>query len=62
MNSTNVMSCQGHRLLQIGVSLLMFSSLEGFAIPYFSAPRPGLSTHTLSALQGVLLLALGWFG
>jgi hydroxylaminobenzene mutase len=56
------MSCQGHRLLQIGVSLLMFSSLEGFAIPYFSAPRPGLSTHTLSALQGVLLLALGWFG
>lgn len=59
MNSTNMMSRQGHRLLQIGVSLLVFSSLEGFAIPYFSAPRLGLSAHTLSALQGILLLALG---
>jgi hydroxylaminobenzene mutase len=36
-----------------------FSSLEGFAIPYFASPRLGLSAHTLSALQGVLLLALG---
>jgi len=50
---------QGHRLLQIGVVLLVVSSLEGFAIPYLAAPRLGLSAHTLSALQGVLLLALG---
>jgi hydroxylaminobenzene mutase len=50
---------QGHRLLQIGVVLFLFSSFEGFAIPYLAAPRLGLSVHTLSALQGVLLLALG---
>ena len=50
---------QGQRLLQIGVGLLLFASFEGFVIPYFAAPRLGLSAHTLSALQSVLLLALG---
>ncbi|MFL5495318.1 MAG: hypothetical protein ACJ8DC_13115 [Gemmatimonadales bacterium] len=59
MNASSMLSRQGHRLLQIGVALLVFSSLEGFAIPYFAAPRLGLSAHTLSALQGVLLLTLG---
>lgn len=60
MNSSKVRSRQGHRLLQTGVSLLVFSSFEGFAIPYLAAPRLGLSVRTLSALQGVLLLALGF--
>jgi hydroxylaminobenzene mutase len=50
---------QGQRLLQIGVGLLLFASFEGFVIPSFAAPRLGLSAHTLSALQSVLLLALG---
>ena len=50
---------QGQRLLQIGVGLLLFASFEGFVIPLFAAPRLGLSAHTLSALQSVLLLALG---
>jgi len=59
MNASNTRSRQGHRLLQIGVALLLFSSFEGFAIPHLAAPRLGLSAHTLSALQGVLLLALG---
>ncbi|MER9892325.1 hypothetical protein NKJ40_09485 [Mesorhizobium sp. M0119] len=59
MNASNTLSRQGHRLLQIGVALLLFSSFEGFAIPYLAAPRLGLSAHTLSALEGVLLLALG---
>ena len=59
MNSSPLLSRQGHRLLQIGVALFLFSSFEGFVIPYFAAPRLGLSAHTLSALQGVLLLALG---
>jgi (hydroxyamino)benzene mutase len=59
MNSSPLLSRQGHRLLQIGVALFVLSSLEGCAIPYFAAPRLGLSAHTLSALQGVLLLALG---
>ena len=54
-----MLSRQGHRLIQIGVALLLFCSFEGFAIPYVAAPRLGLSVHTLSAMQSVLLLALG---
>ncbi len=50
---------QSQRLLQIGAGLLLFASFEGFVIPYFGAPRLGLSAHTLSALQSVLLLVLG---
>lgn len=50
---------QSQRLLQTGVGLLLFASLEGFVIPYAAAPRLGLSVHTLGALQSVLLLALG---
>ena len=59
MNASNLLSRQGHRLLQVGVGLFLFSSVEGFVIPYFPEPRLGLSVHTLSALQGVILLALG---
>lgn len=58
-DSSSLLPLQGHRLLQIGVALLVFSSFEGFAIPYAASPRLGLSVHTLSALQAVLLLALG---
>lgn len=46
-------------MLQVGVSLFVFAALEGFVIPVFPVPRLGLSVHTLSALQGVMLLGLG---
>jgi hydroxylaminobenzene mutase len=46
-------------MLQIGVSLFVFSAVEGFVIPNVPAPRLGLSVHTLSALQGVMLLGFG---
>jgi (hydroxyamino)benzene mutase len=59
MDTTALLSRQGHRLLQIGVALLLFTSLEGFAIPYVTAPALGRSVHTLSALLAVLLLAFG---
>jgi hydroxylaminobenzene mutase len=49
----------GHRLLQLGIALFLFSSVDGFAIPFLASPRIGLSVHTLSALQGVMLLAIG---
>jgi hydroxylaminobenzene mutase len=55
----DILTRQSQRLLQIGIGLLLFASFEGFVIPYFAAPRLGLSAHTLSALQSVLLLALG---
>jgi len=56
--STNL-SRHSQRLLQIGAALLLYSFFEGFAIPYFASPRIGLSVHTLSALEAVLLLVLG---
>src|SRR5438445_34738 len=52
MNASNTRSRQGHRLLQIGVALLLFSSFEGFAIPHLAAPLLGLSGSTLRALEG----------
>jgi hydroxylaminobenzene mutase len=55
----NTLSRQSQRLLQIGAALLLFASFEGFVIPYFAAPHLALSAHTLSALQSVLLLAVG---
>ena len=59
MAPSNMLSRQGHRLLQIGVALFLFTSFEGFAVPYFAVPNLGRSVHTLSAFSGVLLLALG---
>jgi (hydroxyamino)benzene mutase len=53
------LSRQGRRLLQIGVILILYSSVEGFVIPYFGSPRIGLSVHSLGALEAVLILALG---
>jgi hydroxylaminobenzene mutase len=34
---------QGHRLLQLGVALFLFTSFEGFVIPYFAVPNLGRS-------------------
>ena len=59
MNASKILSRQGDRLLQVGIGLFLFSSLEGFTIPYFAVPNLGLSVHTLSGLPGVLVLALG---
>ena len=50
---------QGHRLLQVGVALFLFTSFEGFAVSHFTVPNLGRSVHTLSAFSGVLLLTLG---
>jgi hydroxylaminobenzene mutase len=60
MNASNtLLSRQGQYLLQIGIILIFYSSFDGFAIPFLNSPRIGLSVHTLSALQGVFLLAQG---
>ena len=61
MNSSNMLSRQGHRMLQIGIALFVFSGLEGFAIPRLPSPPLGRSVHTLSGLQGVMMLTLGLF-
>ena len=59
MNTTLLLQHQGQRLLQLGMALLLYSSLDGFVIPVLASPRIGLSVHTLSALQAVLFLAIG---
>lgn len=59
MKTSGLLQPQSQRLLQLGVALLLYSSFDGFAIPFLASPRIGLSVHTLSALQAVLLLALG---
>jgi hydroxylaminobenzene mutase len=59
MNASNASLHQGHRLLQIGVALFLFTSFEGFAIPFFAIPLLGRSAHSLSALFGVILISLG---
>lgn len=58
MTSPTLLS-QGHRLIQVGVVLFLFTSFQGFAVPYFAAPTLGRSVHTLSGFTGVLLLAMG---
>ena len=62
MDIPRVLERQRQRLFQIGMGLLVYSSLDGFAIPYLGSPRIGLSVHTLSAYQGVLLLTQGFCG
>src|SRR5215467_5027893 len=60
MNGSNaLLSRQSQRLLQLGIVFILYSSLDGVAIPFLASPRIGLSVHTLSALQGVFLLAAG---
>ncbi len=59
MSASSLLSRQGHRLLQVGVALFLFTSFEGFAVPHFAVPNLGRSVHTLSGFSGVLLVALG---
>jgi (hydroxyamino)benzene mutase len=61
MNTAAPLSRQGRHLLQVGVALLLFTAFQGFAIPYFAVPLLALSVHKLSALEAVLLLAIGSF-
>jgi hydroxylaminobenzene mutase len=55
----SLLSRQGRRFLQLGLAFIFYSSFAGFVIPFLGSPRIGLSVHTLSALQGVFLLAVG---
>src|SRR6266508_3001549 len=59
MDSSNMLLLQSQRMLQIGIALFVFTGLEGFVIPSLPVPPLGRSVHTLSALQGVMILALG---
>ena len=59
MSGSNMLSRQGHRLLQIGIALFVFSGLEGLVIHALPVPSLGRSVHTLSAEQGIITIVLG---
>ena len=59
MNSSELLSRQGRRLLQFGIILFLFTSFEGFVIPALAVPNLGRSVHTLSGFTGILFLAMG---
>jgi hydroxylaminobenzene mutase len=50
---------QGHRLIQLGALLFLLTSIEGLFIESFPVPALGRSVHTLAAMSGVVLIALG---
>jgi (hydroxyamino)benzene mutase len=59
MDTSAALPRQSRWLLLSGMALFVYSSFDGFAIPYLGSPRIGLSVHTLSALQGIILLTQG---
>src|SRR5262245_24946297 len=46
-------------MLQLSILLLLFNLLIGFAIPMFTTPRLGLTTHVLRVTQSILLIVIG---
>ena len=50
---------RGNRLLRAGILLFLLALLVGLAIPRFTVPRLGLSTHLLGLMQGIFLMVGG---
>jgi hydroxylaminobenzene mutase len=46
-------------LFRYAFALILLSLIAGFFIPLMAVPRLGLSAHTIGALSGVLLIAVG---
>ena len=57
--STPRIAVQGHRLIQLGALLFLLTSVEALFIESFAVPTLGRSVHTLAAMSGVVLIALG---
>lgn len=49
----------GHRLLRLGVLLLLIGLITGFVVPVVAIPRMGLASHIQGILNGMLLMILG---
>jgi hydroxylaminobenzene mutase len=58
-SSSILLSRQGHRLVQLGVALFLFVTLQGLVIQNFAVPSLGRSAHTLSLSSGLVLLGVG---
>jgi hypothetical protein len=58
-NSSISLSRQGHCLVQLGVALFLFVTLQGLVIQNFAVPSLGRSAHTVSLSSGLVLLGIG---
>ena len=56
---SSTLSRQGHRLVQLGVALFLFVTLQGLVIQNFAVPSLGRSAHTVSLSSGLVLLGIG---
>src|SRR5687768_13081990 len=61
MNTTELATRQGHRLLQVGMLLFLLALLIGVVLPSFAVPRLALSAHLLGLMQGLFLAVVGLF-
>lgn len=57
--SSKTLTSQGHRLVQIGVALFLFVTLQGLVIQNFAVPSLGRSAHTVALSSGLVLLGIG---
>jgi len=54
-----VLSQHAHRLIQLGVVLLLLGLLTGVAVPVLAVPRLAVSAHIVGVLGGLALIILG---
>jgi len=57
--SSKALARQGHRLVQLGVALFLFVTLQGLVIQNFAVPSLGRSAHTVALSSGLVLLGIG---
>jgi hydroxylaminobenzene mutase len=57
--NSSALSRDGHRLVQLGVALLLFVTLQGLVIQNFAVPSLGRSAHTVALSSGLVLLGIG---
>jgi (hydroxyamino)benzene mutase len=50
---------QGHRLIQVGLSLFLIALLTGLVVHKLPLPRLALSAHLLGIMQGTFLAVVG---
>jgi len=54
-----VLSRHAHRMIQLGVVLLLLGLLTGLVVPVLAVPRLGVSAHIVGVLGGLVLIILG---
>jgi hydroxylaminobenzene mutase len=58
-DTSSTLARLGHRLVQLGVALFLFVTLQGLVIQNFAVPSLGRSAHTVALSSGLVLLGIG---